>query len=121
MWKKLLVLIAVVGLVFAATPAMANGFGSSCAYALNLQAGAQGQGYYTSPGYTSYHGGQIGAMLNATGTSTRGNACALAVAGGMTSQSQGVSAPGFSAYQSQCAAGLSVSVSSSHSGRGGPR
>ena len=123
MWKKLLVLVAVVGLMFAVVPtADACSYAKSCSFAVNLAAGAQGQGYYTEPGYTAYGGGQIGGMVNATGTSStvlnNGSTCALAIAGGIATQNQSISAPGLTASQSQCVAGISISATSSSSSRG---
>jgi hypothetical protein len=121
MWKKLLVVLAVIGLIFVATPAMAdgNGYGldyaKGCAFALNLQ--GQVQGMYAQPNFLAM--GQAGGMVNVAAASSytygNGSSCSLAVAGGIQGQSQSVTAPGFSAQQSQFSAGLSVAKTRSSS------
>ena len=94
MWKKMLAIIAVIGLLFCAAPVMANGwyYQSNNAYAdvCMLQLGGAGNLMLATPDFVLLANGTAGLQTMGMYTSTYGNgaagACALQVQAGGASQ-----------------------------------
>ncbi len=133
MWKKLLVMVAVVGLIFTAVPAMAqaNGihiFSWNHAYAKvhMYQLGAAGNAFLATPNFVVMANGTAGVQHMSMKTGTVGNgfaaACALQAQG--SSASQTLTGNGFTLTQRaagfQVQSAHAVSYSRGYSYRSGP-